>query len=183
MSFEIRTPSEEDIPAFRQAISAGFGDDADTDEAATARFAAIFDLDRMYAAFDGDEIVATGGDFGLALTVPGGAQVPMSGLTIISVRPTHTRQGMLTAMMGRHFELARERGERLGGLWASEVPIYSRYGYGPSVLLHKLELDARRTVDEGRERLAERLRERVDAVREVLSRLGVEPAELPEGSR
>ena len=143
MSFEIRPLTEDHIPAFRQAISAGFGHDAPDDEGAIARFHAIFELDRSYPAFDGDEIVGTGGDFGFEMTVPGGDQVATSGLTIITVRPTHTRRGMLTAMMREHFDRARERGEILGGLWASEVPIYGRYGYGWGVLRRGIRIDAR----------------------------------------
>ncbi len=92
MSFEIRRLEQEQIPDFRQAIMAGFGSDADPDDAdALDRFQAVFETERMFPAFDGDEIVGTGGDFEFQVTVPGGAQVPMSGLTIITVRPTHTR--------------------------------------------------------------------------------------------
>jgi predicted acetyltransferase len=152
MSFEIRPLTAEQMPAFRQAISAGFGEDADLkDEAAAERFAVLFDLDRMTPVFDGEEIVGTGGDFELIVTVPGGAQVAMSGLTVVSVRSTHTRQGVLSAMMRQHLDRAHERGEPLGGLWASEVPIYARYGYGPAVLLHKKRLDARQAGRDGTE--------------------------------
>lgn len=77
------------------------------------------------------------------MTVPGGAQVPMSGLTIITVQPTHTRQGVLTAMMREHVDRAHHRGEPLGGLWTAEVPIYGRFGYGAAAQLHGVKLDAR----------------------------------------
>lgn len=143
MSFEIRPLTDEQVPAFRQAISAGFGHDAPEDDGAIERFNAVFARDRMYPVYDGDEIVGTGGDFELTMTVPGGAQLATSGLTIITVRPTHTRQGVLTAMMRKHFDLARESDEMLGGLWASEVPIYGRFGYGWAVMRHGIKIDAR----------------------------------------
>ncbi len=144
MSFEIRPLSQEQVPAFRQAVSAGFGHDADLeDEAAAARFNAVFDRDRCFPVFDGEEIVGTGGDFEFTVTVPGGTQVPMSGLTIITVRPTHTRRGVLTAMMRSHVDQARDRGEPLSGLWASETPIYGRFGYGQATLMHGVKFDAR----------------------------------------
>lgn len=144
MSFEIRPLTDDDVPAFRQELSATFGYDADLeDEAGAARFGAVFDNDRMFPAFDGHEIVGTGGDFAFDLTVPGGSRVPTAGLTIITVRPTHTRQGVLTAMMREHCDRAREREEPLGGLWASEVPIYGRYGYGASTIMSDVKLDAR----------------------------------------
>ena len=144
MSFEIRELAVEETAAFRQAIASGFGQDSDPDdEKAIERFDTLFDRKRMYPVYDGENIVGTGGDFELTLTVPGGAQVPMSGLTIITVQPTHTRRGILTAMMRKHVDMARERGEPLGGLWASEVPIYGRYGYGPAAQLHSVKYDAR----------------------------------------
>ena len=144
MSIEVRPLQPEEIPAFRRAIAATFGYDADLEDADEAkRFEALFELDRMFPLFDGDEIVATGGDFAFEMTVPGKQQVQTSGLTIITVRPTHTRQGALTMMMREHFARARERGEPLGALWASEFPIYSRFGYGASVELNDIKLDAR----------------------------------------
>lgn len=144
MTFEIRPLTSEYIPAFRQAISLGFGQDTDFDDAAAAeRFGALFAVDRSFPVFDGDELISSGADFEFQATVPGGAQVPMAGLTIITVRPTHTRRGVLTTMMQEHFRRAKERGEILGGLWASEVPIYGRYGYGPAVQHHEIKFDAR----------------------------------------
>lgn len=144
MSFQIRPLAQENIPAFRAALSSNFGYDADLeDETATERFAAIFKLDRMYPAFDGDAVVGTGGDFEFEMTVPGGGQLRTSGLTVITVRPTHTRQGVLTAMMREHFDRAMDRSEPLGALWASEVPIYGRFGYGSSIDMNEVKLDAR----------------------------------------
>jgi predicted acetyltransferase len=152
MSYEIRPLTSDDVPAFRAAIYSTFGHDMDPDdEDGAARFNAVFELDRMYPAFDGDTIVGTGGDFQLDMTVPGGNQVRTSGLTIISVRPTHTRQGVLTAMMREHHDRAMERGEPLGGLWASEAPIYSRFGYGASADMKDVKLDARHAGRGGRE--------------------------------
>jgi predicted acetyltransferase len=132
------------VPAFRSAIASTFGYDADLEDLeAAARFEALFERDRMFPVLDGDEVVATGGDFGFAMAVPGEQQVATSGLTIIAVRPTHTRQGALTMMMREHFARARERDEPLGGLWASEFPIYARFGYGPSAEIADIKLDAR----------------------------------------
>lgn len=136
--------TEERLADMRRAITTGFGGDFDhNDEHSTERFRIVFDRDRMFPAFDGDEIIGTGGDFEFDLTVPGGAQVPTAGLTIVTVQPTHTRRGVLTMMMREHFARARERGESLGALWASEATIYGRFGYGDAVELRKVEVDAR----------------------------------------
>lgn len=152
MSIEVRPLTADAVPAFRSAITATFGYDTDLEDTqAAARFEALFELDRMFPVFDGEEIVATGGDFGFDMAVPGEQQVRTSGLTIIAVRPTHTRQGALTAMMREHFGRARERGEPLGALWASEFPIYGRFGYGASGALNDVKLDARHAGRGGRE--------------------------------
>jgi len=144
MSFEIRELTPDSVDAFRQAISSGFGHDVDfEDKEGAERFGIVFNRERMLPVFDGDQIVGTGGDFDLTVTVPGGAQVPMSGLTIITVQPTHTRRGILTAMMRAHIDRARDRGEPLGGLWASEVQIYGRFGYGSAADMRSIKYDAR----------------------------------------
>ena len=146
MQYEIRELADDQVDVFRQAIASGFGHDLDSDDGQSReRFDAVFGRERMYPVYDGDNIVGTGGDFELTVTVPGGAQVPMSGLTIITVQPTHTRRGILSAMMRRHIDLAHERGEPLGGLWASEVPIYGRFGYGPAASMRSIKFDARQT--------------------------------------
>lgn len=146
MTLELRPLTPENVPAFRQVLSLGFGHDTDLDdEEAAERFVALFPLDRAFPVFDGGEVISTGADFEFQVTVPGGAQAPMAGLTIVTVRPTHTRRGVLTTMMHEHFRRAHERGEYLGGLWASEAPIYGRFGYGPAIQHHEVKFDTRYT--------------------------------------
>jgi len=146
MSFDLRPLTAEHVSAFRQAVNAGFGFDTDLDDQQEAdRFDALFPFERTFPVFDGDELVSTGADYEFRLTVPGGATVPTAGLTVVTVRPTHTRQGVLTMMMREHYRRARERGEVLGALWASEATIYGRFGYGPAARHHEVKLDARYT--------------------------------------
>jgi predicted acetyltransferase len=76
------------------------------------------------------------------ITVPGGESVPMAGTTMISVRPSHTRRGILRAMMASHLAAAREQGQPLAGLWASESAIYGRFGFGPATDRLAMELPA-----------------------------------------
>ncbi len=90
---------------------------------------AIFEFDRNYAAFDGDTVVGTCGIFSHTMGVPG-ASVRSGGVTMVSVRPTHRRQGILTAMMQAQLDQMAERGEPVATLWASESVIYGRFGYG-----------------------------------------------------
>ncbi|HEX6286070.1 MAG TPA: GNAT family N-acetyltransferase, partial [Acidimicrobiia bacterium] len=132
----------DDADLFRRRLSRGFGGDLDDDEDARARFDALFDKDRTFGVFDGNDIVGTGGAFSLGVTVPGGAVVPMGGTTVISVQPTHRRRGILRDLMAKHLDEVAERGEPLAGLWASESSIYGRFGYGQATYRHKIDLDA-----------------------------------------
>lgn len=125
----VRSITESEIDEFRERVSQGFGRDPSDKPEARERFTRIFDLDRTFAVFDNDVMVGTGAAFTFDLTVPGGA-LPMGGTTVITVRPTHRRSGVLNAMMRFHLAEVMGRGEPIAGLWASEGGIYSRFGYG-----------------------------------------------------
>src|SRR3989442_11396289 len=74
-------------------------------------------------------MVAAAGICTYEMTVPGGT-LPCGGVTRVSVLSTHRRRGLLTAMMRRQLDDMHERGEPLAALYASEAPIYGRFGYG-----------------------------------------------------
>ncbi len=61
--------------------------------------------------------------------VPGG-QLPVAGLTWVGVHPQHRRRGLLTSMVRHHLAECRTRGEAVSALFAAEMPIYGRFGYG-----------------------------------------------------
>ena len=91
-----------------------------------------FELDRMFGFKVGRRWVATCGDFGRRLIVPGGEAVPSAAVTVVTVHPPYRRRGLLTAMMTHQLEQVAARGEPLAVLWASESLIYGRFGYGPA---------------------------------------------------
>jgi predicted acetyltransferase len=93
------------------------------------RWLRIFELERMHAAFEDDEVVGGAGAFSFDLSVPGGS-LPCAGITVVGVYPTHRRRGALRAMMRAQLDDVRGRGEPLAALWASEETIYGRFGYG-----------------------------------------------------
>jgi predicted acetyltransferase len=101
-------------------------------------------LERTRAAFDRGDIVGTLGTFPFDVTAPGGTAVPMGGTTVVTVQPTHRRQGVLTAMMRAHLEEVAAAGEPLAGLWASESVIYGRYGYGMASEHYDTSMEAAR---------------------------------------
>jgi len=140
---DIRTITEDDVDLFRRRVSRGFGDDAEMTDEGRARFDAIFEHDRTFAAFDGDDIVGTAAGFTLGVTVPGGANVAMGGTTVVTVQPTHRRQGLLRSMMAAHLDDVAAANEPLAGLWASEGSIYGRFGYGPATFRHSVSVDTR----------------------------------------
>ena len=93
------------------------------------QLARLLPTERMHAVWDGGEVVAGAGSFPFSLSVPGGA-LRCSGTTVVGVSPTHRRRGLLRAMMRVGLDEAHARGEPLAALWASEEPIYGRFGYG-----------------------------------------------------
>ena len=88
-----------------------------------------FDLSRTWAAFDKRKIVATFHSFPTPLTVPGGV-VAADAVTVVTVAPTHRRQGVLTSLMGIDLAEAAKRGDAASILLSAEYPIYGRFGYG-----------------------------------------------------
>ncbi len=100
---------------------------------------------RTFGAFteDGLLVGATDATSG-TMAVPGGAHVPHAAVTHVGVLPTHTRRGILTALMRHQLEDCRERGETVASLRASEAVIYGRYGYGIAGVSRSVELDLRR---------------------------------------
>lgn len=128
MSIEIRAITEDELDQYMAAIGTVFGEVRGEGEA--ERIAEVVGLDRTFAAFDGGRIVGTMGSYGLGLVVPGGADVAAAGLTRVTVAGTDRGRGILRAMMDVHFEDAAANDEPIGALWASEMQIYGRYGYG-----------------------------------------------------
>ena len=138
MAWDVRpTKDLEEFKAAVGAISHYFGGGPDDDRA--GRFAKVLPLERMHAAFDGDRVVGGAGAFPFQLTVPGGP-IACAGVTVVGVLPTHRRRGVLTAMMRAQLEDIRDRGEPIAALWASEEPIYRRFGYGMASLAGEIEL-------------------------------------------
>lgn len=76
----------------------------------------------------------------MEMSLPGGALVPIAGLTWVGVHPDARRRGVLAAMMTDHLARTRDAGTALSALHASEAAIYGRFGYGSAVLMHQVTL-------------------------------------------
>ncbi|MBN2112797.1 MAG: GNAT family N-acetyltransferase [Acidimicrobiia bacterium] len=129
--FHVRRISPEEFGSWEQTLGATFGFDPRPEEAEVWKKRAEFD--RYLGAFDGEEMVGTGGALTYEMTVPGGAALSVGGVTAVATRPTHRRRGVLTAVMRRLLADARERGEAVSALWAAESSIYGRFGYGVAI--------------------------------------------------
>jgi predicted acetyltransferase len=91
-----------------------------------------WDPERTWIAFDGPRAVGTFRSWATALAVPGGAMLPAAAMTAVAVLPGYRRRGILTGMTAREHAALQVRGEAVGILYASEYPIYGRFGYAPA---------------------------------------------------
>jgi predicted acetyltransferase len=127
---QLRPTTAEEWPEFLQAMSAGFGETPTPPYLDTPP--PVAELDRSLSLRDRDRVVATAGVYSRSLTIPG-AVVPCAGVTWVTVAPTHRRRGVLTAIMRRQLtEIHEQQREPVAALWASEYPIYGRFGYAPA---------------------------------------------------
>ncbi len=131
--YPIRPVTEDERPAFRSVHHHAFhvGPVAQPEPGWRRR---LFEYDRSLAAFDaalpGGGPVGTAGVYSFGMAVPG-AVLPTAGVSMVGVLPTHRRRGILRSLMHRQLADIAARGEEpIAALWASEAPIYGRYGYG-----------------------------------------------------
>src|SRR4051794_39246441 len=75
MTIDIRNIREDELPAFLEAMGAGFLDRVDGVKVA-AEVGPFWDFARIWSGFDGDAVVGTFRTWATELTVPGGAQLP-----------------------------------------------------------------------------------------------------------
>jgi predicted acetyltransferase len=139
-AYPIRPIGPDEFPEFYAVIANAFNSSHRTDDDMRHELA-IFEFDRSLAAFDGADIVGTAGAYTFQMGVPGEI-ASVAGVTAVSVLPSHRRRGILSGLMRRQLADVRDRGETVAALFASEAPIYGRYGYG--VASAELDLRIRR---------------------------------------
>ena len=96
MTIEIRPCEDKEFAAGISPIWQYFGEDPK--EELYANFRRILPAGRVHAAFDGAEVVGSASSYPVQLTIPGGP-VPTAGITLVGVRPTHRRRGILSKLM------------------------------------------------------------------------------------
>jgi predicted acetyltransferase len=148
-AFEIRAATAEDWPAYMETMTSAFGDPMSAE--GQALWERNIDFSKMLVAVErsaspGSEretIVGTAGWIPFGMAVPGG-ELPVAGVTMVTVRPTHRRRGILRQLMRRQLDDLHAQGVAVASLWASESAIYQRFGYGLGHLLGRIEIDPRR---------------------------------------
>jgi len=132
--YAIRPITDDEYAAFRLVHQHSFNS-GPTPAARWPRMRRQFEADRSLGVFDpglppGRDIVGTAGVYSFPMAVPG-AVLPVAGVTMVAVLPTHRRRGILRSMMRRQLADIAARGqEPIAALWAAETPLYGRYGYG-----------------------------------------------------
>lgn len=144
MSVETRTVTESEFPDWLRALFTGFLRPPVVSGEEAADRLAYMDLPRVRGAFDDGRCVATYRSFAQQLTAVGGAPLPASAVSNVTVSPTHRRRGLLSRMMAADLAEAKERGDIVSTLIAAEYPIYGRHGYGPAASITEWAIDVPR---------------------------------------
>jgi predicted acetyltransferase len=168
MDIEIRAIAEGELDAFFRASEAASSSVPSAHDLERERTMA--ESDRCFAAFDGPDIVGTGGAYTMPMTVPGG-QIEVGFVTAVGVSPTHRRRGINTELMRRQLDDARRRDEVASVLFASEGGIYGRFGYGLATFGLSFQVETARSAFVRGYAPAGEIRavERADAVQAILS--------------
>lgn len=134
--------------AFERAVDRGFlGPEPSTDMLAQVRktFAArrnigVYEKD----ATDSTMPVATINSWVTPLTVPGGGEIEMWAISVVTVSATHRRRGIARALLEGELRAAAAAGVPVAGLTVSEATIYGRYGFGAAIPVARHTVDTRR---------------------------------------
>ncbi|MFC8825026.1 GNAT family N-acetyltransferase [Streptomyces sp. NPDC057137] len=144
MAIDVRVISDSDLPAWLRALNTGFLRSPAVSEEDVEDRRAYMDVRRMRGAFDEGRCVATYRTFPQELTAVGGAPLPASAISNVTVSATHRRRGLLSRMINDDLAEAKERGDVVSTLIAAEYPIYGRYGFGPAAWITDWSIDVPR---------------------------------------
>ncbi|RRQ28182.1 GNAT family N-acetyltransferase [Rhodococcus sp. Eu-32] len=137
----IRTATDDDWGAVALLDAHAFGEHQNSEDLAETQI--LTSSEHVVMAWHGETPVGVAMHFPMSVTVPGGAQVEASGVSWVSVAPTHRRRGILRRMFTKQHRKLQDAGAPLSLLTASEATIYGRFGYGPVTEEHRVVIDRR----------------------------------------
>jgi len=140
-AIEIRSATDADWPAISLLDATSFGVFGHPESLRAWR--SLMPSDSSVLACQGADVVGMAHYLDLRLTVPGGAVLPVAGVTIVAVAPTHRRRGVLRAMYNELHDRIADAHYPIAALTASEGGIYGRFGYGPATIAQKFSVDRR----------------------------------------
>jgi predicted acetyltransferase len=153
MDLQLRTIDPSEKAAFARSAVIPFLELGLSD--AAHHWSQFLEPDRTWVVVDGDRFVANCCVFTRHLTLPGpggapgdspaGPRVPVAAVSGVGVHPTHRRRGLLARMMAAMLDDARERGEPVAALLASEAAIYGRFGFGLATSGAQIAVHTRRS--------------------------------------
>ena len=139
---EIRATRPEDRRAAADTVSAALLHAAPNDEM-WSKSGASWDGADSLSAWDGDRCVGHVAGYRVDTVIPGGARLATSAVSRVGVLPTHRRRGLATRLMRQLLVDARERGQVLASLRASEAVIYHRFGFGIAGVASEIAFEPR----------------------------------------
>lgn len=134
--------------SYQRAVARGFLGSEPSAEALSSERATFADR-RNTGVFDraGAENalpVATVNSWVTPLTLPGGDEIGMWAISVVTVAGTHRRRGIARALLEGELRAAASAGVAIAGLTVSEATIYGRYGFGAAVPATRFSVDTRR---------------------------------------
>lgn len=141
---ELRPVDEDGLREWIRALSTGFLRSPEVSDVELEARRGQFVPGRTFGAYDGERCVATFRSFPQELSVGGGATVSASAISNVTASPTHRRRGIVSRLMARDLAAAKERGDVVATLIASEYPIYGRFGFGPATWASEWTIDVPR---------------------------------------
>lgn len=142
---KVRTIEQSELRDALRVTSGAFGHGTAVTDELYADEQAVFEPGRFHVAEIDGATVGTACEYSFELTVPGGARLPMAGVSCVSVVATHRRRGALRALMAYELDAVVANGEPLAGLTASEATIYRRFGYGVATWWQAFKVETRRS--------------------------------------
>jgi predicted acetyltransferase len=146
MVAEVRRIRADEVPDFVRSVAVPFLEPGR--DGSVEHWTPHIEPDRAWVADDGGRLVGNACVFSRDVTVPAGpgrpcSVLPMAAISGVGVHPSHHRQGILRRLMASMLEDARDRGEVIAALIASESVIYGRFGFGLATTTQRTRIDTR----------------------------------------